>query len=137
WKNVETVQRDRMGSEPAVQEDLRSRIRPVRWRAFRLPGRRLLLRPDAARCGAARRDVQGRGGRSRPVHCGRVTDGHADGELAGTGQPTRSHQDLYDPGVRLVALVARIRRRPISGSGDAALSVTSAVWRQDEPGGGI
>ena len=73
-KTLKTLQGHGVGSEPAVQEDLRGGIRPVRRRAVRLPGRRLLLRPDAARCGAAGRDVQGRRRGAHAVHRRRLAD---------------------------------------------------------------
>ena len=46
-QDAEALQGHGLGPEPAVQEDLRGGVRPVRRRAVRLPGRRLLLRPDA------------------------------------------------------------------------------------------
>ena len=42
-----------------------------------------------------------------PVHRRGIALGHADGELAGAGQPPRPDQDLHHPGVRPVALPAR------------------------------
>ena len=61
-KTLEALQGDGLGSEPALQEGLRGGVRSVRRRAVRLPGGRLLLRPDAARRRAARRDGEGRRG---------------------------------------------------------------------------
>ena len=46
-QDAQALQGHRLGPEPAVQEDLRGGVRPVRRRAVRLPGRRLLLRPHA------------------------------------------------------------------------------------------
>jgi hypothetical protein len=48
-QDAQALQGHRLGPEPAVQEALRRRIRPVRRRALRLPGRRLLLRPQRRR----------------------------------------------------------------------------------------
>ncbi len=59
-----------LGPEPALQADLRRRIRPAGWRALRVPGRRLLLRPYAARRGPARLDREGLRRRSHAVHLG-------------------------------------------------------------------
>ncbi len=67
-QDAEALQGHGVGPEPALQEDLRGGVRPVRRRAVRLPGRRLLLRPQPARRRAARRDEQGRGGGARAVH---------------------------------------------------------------------
>ena len=67
-EDAQAVQGHRLGSEPAVQEDLRGRVRTVRRRALRLPGRRLLFRPHAARRRAAGRDGAGRGRRAHAVH---------------------------------------------------------------------
>ena len=47
-KDAEALQGDGVGSEPVVQEGLRSRIRTIRRRAVRVPGRRLLLRPHTS-----------------------------------------------------------------------------------------
>ena len=55
-QDAEAVQGHRLGPEPDLQEDLRGGVRPVRRRAVRLPGRRLLLRSDPARRRAAGRD---------------------------------------------------------------------------------
>ena len=88
-QDAEALQGHGLGSEPAVQEGLRGGVRAVRRRAVRLPGRRLLLRPDAARRGAARRDVEGRRRGAHAVHRRRVADGHADGH-AGRSWPIRA-----------------------------------------------
>ena len=100
-QDAEAVQGHGLGPEPAVQEGLRGGVRPVRRRALRLPGRRLLLRPDAARrrsCWARCRKVAAAA--HTPVHRRRLADGHADGLLAGAGQSARPDQDLHDAGVR-------------------------------------
>ena len=88
-KTLKTLQGDGLGSEPDLQEDLRGGVRPVRRRALRLPGRRLLLRPDAAGRGAARRDGADRRRGAHAVHRRRLADGHADGR-PGRSWPTRA-----------------------------------------------
>ncbi len=47
-QDAQEVQGRRLGSEPDLQEALRTGVWPARRRALRLPGRRLLLRPHAA-----------------------------------------------------------------------------------------
>ena len=53
-QDAQALQGHGLGSEPDLQEGLRGRVRPVRRRAVRLPGRRLLLRSEPARRRAAR-----------------------------------------------------------------------------------
>ncbi len=63
-QDAEEVQGHGLGPEPDLQEGVRGRVRAVRRRAVRVPGRRLPLRPDGARRGAARRDGADLGGRA-------------------------------------------------------------------------
>ncbi len=136
-QDPETLQGDRLGSEPAVQEDLRGGVRPVRRRALRLPGRRLLLRPDAAGRGAAGRDGADRGRRAHAVHRRRVADGHADVVVAGAGQPAGSDQDLHARRNTRRGGRCASPRTPATRPGDAALPVAAAVRREDQPGRGL
>ena len=68
-QDAEALQGHGLGPEPDLQEDLRGGVRPVRRRAVRLPGRRLLLRPQRRRtsscCGEMAQDRR-RG--ARAVH---------------------------------------------------------------------
>ena len=130
-KTLEEIQGHRLGSESALQEDVRGRIRAVRRRAVRLPGRRLSLRSQPARCGIAGRDGQSLRRRPLPVHRRRRADRDADGFLAGAQQSARSHQDFPDPGIRRLAFAARIRGFPLYRSGDAAVSGPAALWGED------
>ena len=102
------VQGRGLGPEPDLQEALRGGVRPARRRAVRLPGRRLLLRPQRARRRAAGRDVEDRGGDPRAVHLGHVADAVPDGVLAGAVEPARPDQDLH--------------RRPSTRAGDRCAS---------------
>ena len=47
-QDAQALQRHRLGSEPDLQAGVRSGIWPVRRRAVRVAGRRLLLRPESA-----------------------------------------------------------------------------------------
>ena len=94
-QDAEEVQGHGLGPEPALQEDLRGGVRPVRRRALRLPRRRLLLRPQPAR----RRAAAARWPRSPPPRTRRSSpaaapDADADGVVAGAGQSARPDQDL-------------------------------------------
>ena len=88
-QDAQEVQGHGLGPEPDLQEDLRGGVRPARRRAVRLPGRRLLLRPQPAGRRAAGRDGEDRGGRARAVHRRRRADADADGHLAASW-PTRA-----------------------------------------------
>ena len=108
-QDAEALQGRGLGPEPDLQEGLRGRVRAVRRRALRLPGRRLLLRSQPA----GRRSCWARWRRMAAAsHCpfiaGVSPDRHADGELAGAGESARPHQDLHDAGVRAVAVAARV-----------------------------
>lgn len=87
----------RVGSEPHLQESLRTGIWPAWRRAVWVPGRRLLLRPESAGCGTAQRYCAGGRCRARTVHCRRRAqiDGH--GQLERALQSARSGQDFSTP----------------------------------------
>ena len=72
----------------------------VRRRALRLPGGRLLLRPQSAGRGIAGRDGQDCRGGACSVHCAAPRRLDPDGILAGTGQSARPDQDLPDARIR-------------------------------------
>ena len=65
YRNLRTISRRALGSEPAVQDDLRKRIRPVGRRALRRACRRLSLQPCADRRSAAARSLEDRLGFAR------------------------------------------------------------------------
>ena len=100
-QDAATLQGHRLGPEPVLQEALRGRVRPVRRRALRLPGRRLLLRPQPAGRRAARRArEQSPRRRTAPSSRARRPTRDADGVVAGARQPARPHQDLHQHRVR-------------------------------------
>ena len=101
-----------LGPEPALQEDLRGRIRPVRRRAVRLPGRRLPLRPQPARRRAAGRDGEDRRRGALPVHRRRIARRVMQMESGRSSPIPRDLTKIFtNAGIRLVALPARVRRR--------------------------
>ena len=112
-QDAQAVQGHGLGPEPALQEGLRGGVRPVRRRALRLPGRRLLLRPQPARRRAARRDgARSPPPRTRPFIAGGSPDADADGLVAGARQPARPDQDLprrpsTPPGARCASRTTR------------------------------
>ena len=131
-KTLKQLQGHGLGPEPALQEALRGRVRPVRRRAVRLPGRRLPLRPQPARRRAARRD----GARSRPRRTRRSSPARRP-----TLMQMDSWQELANPRdltkiftharIRRLALAARVGGRALPRPGDAALPGAPAVRRQD------
>ena len=137
-QDAQALQGHGLGPEPALQEDLRGGVRPVRRRALRLPGRRLLLRPQPARRRAARRD----GARSPPPRTRRSSPAPRP-----TLMQMESWQELANPRdltkifqharVRRLALAARVGRLALHRPGDAALPGAPALRRQDQPGRGV
>ena len=119
-----------LGPEPDLQEGLLGRVRPVRRRAVRLPGRRLPLRPERARRRTARRDGQDRRRGASP---------RSSPALRPTLMQMDSWQELANPrdltkifthaGVRRLALAARVGGRQVHRPGDAALPGAPAVRR--------
>jgi hypothetical protein len=67
-KTLQASSRARPGTRARSSRRSTRRVRPVRRRALRLPGRRLLLRPQRARRRAAGRDGEDRRRRARAVH---------------------------------------------------------------------
>ena len=108
------VPRHRLGPEPALPQDLRGGIRPVRRRALRHPRRRLPVRPSSGRRAAAGRHGQDRRRRACAVPDRRRAERHADGELARAGQPARPDPHLPDAGIRRLARHARRRGHALS-----------------------
>ena len=102
-KTLKQLQGHGLGPEPALQEDVRRGIRPVRRRAVRLPGRRLLLRPQPAGCRAAGRAWP----RSRPRRTRRSSPAAAP-----TLMQMDSWQELANPrDLTKIFTDARVRRR--------------------------
>ena len=137
-QDAEALQGHGLGPEPALQEDLRGGVRPVRRRAVRLPGRRLLLRPQPARRRAAGRDVQDRGLRARAVHrrraARRVMQMESWQELANPRDLTKI---FTTPEYAAWRSLRESEDAPLPRPGDAALPGAPALRRQDQPGRGI
>ena len=103
------LSRRALGPEPAVQGGLRSRVRPARRRAVRLPDRRLSFQPPADRRAAAARPQQGRRRGARAVLRRRRSDAARHGQLDRARQSARHRQDLRHAGLRGLEAAARLR----------------------------
>ena len=108
-KTVKRYKGTAWDQSPIFKQGLHRGVRPVRRPPVRLPGRRLLLRPQRrpmsscwAKCPRSRRR---RTRRSSPPP---RPSADADGLVAGAGQPARPDQDLHDARIRRLALAARI-----------------------------
>ena len=116
-QDPQEVQGHGLGPEPALQEDLRRGIRPVRRRALRLPGRRLLLRPHArptSSCWARwRRSPPPRTRRSSPAPSPSLMQMECWQELANPRDLTKIFKT---PEYAPLALAARVAKTPATSA---------------------
>ena len=136
-QDAEAVQGHGLGPEPAVQEDLRSGVRPVRRRAVRLPGRRLLLRPHPP-------DVELLGEMSKiaaAAHAPFIAGASPTLMQMDSWQELANPRDLTKifttPEYAGLAVAARIGGRALPRPRHAALPGAAALRRQDQPGRGV
>ena len=138
-QDAQEVQGHRLGPEPALQEDLRRRIRPCSAASrygclvgdyhFDHSPPDVELLGDMAKVAAAAHCA---------VHHRRRAHAHQHGELAGAGEPARSDQDLpATPDYAAWSSLREIGGLPLHRPGDAALPGAPALRRQDQPGRGL
>ena len=118
--------------EPAVQEDLRERVRHAGRRALCRADRRLRMDAASGRHRDAAADLQRRGGGVRAVHLGRRPRHVRLRQLYRTGQAARPGEDLRDQRLHEVAQLPRQRGCPLRHAGDAAHAGPAAVRRSDQ-----
>ena len=100
----------RVRPERHVQEGVRGRVRHLRRRSVRRPGRRLRIRPRAGGHGTAGEDLAGGRGGARAVPDGGGAGDVQPGQLHAARRAARPRQDLRHHRVRQVEVLPAERR---------------------------